>query len=160
MKEENKNLNNKVKTLESELNKKKDKIDDLQHSLSVSNTKLSLIKLIVINPDKKVIFCRIRKSKRIIQYLSIWLSRMMEMKNWLKIVNLQLMNQINGLSLEKYETQNSVEITEEIILKFKVDLESIELNEDIGVKLKLIDDKKKVIDSVKCQINIKIDKGK
>jgi YbbR domain-containing protein len=59
------------------------------------------------------------------------------------------------LSLEKYETQNSVEDTEEIILKFKVDLESIELNEDIGVKLKLIDDKKKVIDSVKCQINIK-----
>ena len=47
MKEENKNLNNKVKTLESELNKKKDKIDDLQRSLSVSNTKLSLIKLIV-----------------------------------------------------------------------------------------------------------------
>ena len=77
-----------------------------------------------------------------------------------KNCELQLMNQINGLSLEKYETQNSVEITEEIILKFKVDLESIELNEDIGVKLKLIDDKKKVIDSVKCQINIKIDKGK
>jgi predicted nuclease with TOPRIM domain len=47
LKEENKILNNKVKTLESELNKKKDKIDDLQHSLSVSNTKLSLIKLIV-----------------------------------------------------------------------------------------------------------------
>ena len=77
-----------------------------------------------------------------------------------KNCELQLMNQINGLSLEKYETQNSVEDTEEIILKFKIDLESIELNEDIGVKLKLIDDKKKVIVSVKCQINIKIDKGK
>lgn len=39
-------------------------------------------------------------------------------------------------------------------------MESIKLNEDIGVKLTLINNKKKDIDSVKCKINIKIDKGK
>ena len=69
------------------------------------------------------------------------------------------MNQINGLSLEKYKTQNSVEDTEEITLNFKVDLESIKLNEDIDVKLKLIDDQKKDIDMAKCKIKIKIEKG-
>ena len=68
-----------------------------------------------------------------------------------KNCELQLMNQINGLSLEKYKTQNSVEDTEEITLNFKVDLESIKLNEDIGVKLKFINNKKKDID----QLNVK-----
>ena len=64
---------------------------------------------------------------------------------------LQLMNEINGLALEKYKTQNSIKDTEEITLKFKVNLESIELNEVIGVKLKLINNKKKDID----QLNVK-----
>ena len=68
---------------------------------------------------------------------------------------LQLMNEINGLALEKYKKQNSIKDTEEITLKFKVNLESIELNEVIGVKLKLIDDKKNGIDSVKCKKTIK-----
>ena len=68
---------------------------------------------------------------------------------------LQLMNEINGLALEKYKTQNSIEDTEEITLKFKVNLESIELNEVIGVKLKLIDDKKNGIGSVKCKKTLK-----
>jgi hypothetical protein len=68
-----------------------------------------------------------------------------------KNCELQLMNQINELSLEKYKTQNSVEDTEEITLNFKVDLESIKLNEDIGVKLKFINNKKKDID----QLNVK-----
>ena len=69
------------------------------------------------------------------------------------------MNEINGLTLEKYKTKDAIKDTEEVILKFKVDLESIKLNEDIDVKLKLIDDQKKDIDMAKCKIKIKIEKG-
>ena len=64
MKEENKNLNNKVKTLESELNKKQDKID-LKHSLSVSITKISIKKYICkLNPDKKSIIFSYEEVKK------------------------------------------------------------------------------------------------
>ena len=160
LKEENKNLNNKVKTLESELNNKQDKID-LKHSLSVSNTKISLKKYICkLNPEKKSnIFSyeEIKKNNSISINLAIKNDGDEELP---KNCELQLMNEINGLVLEKYKTQNSIKDTEEITLKFKVDLESIKLNEDIGIKLKLIDDKKKDVDSARCKISIKIEKGK
>ena len=159
MKEENKNLNNKVKNLESELNKKQDKID-LKTSSSFTNPKIPIKKYnCKLNPDKKSNIFPYEEIKEN-ESISIKLVIKNEGDEQLpKNSEFQLMNEINGLTLEKYKTKDAIKDTEEVILKFKVDLESIKLNEDIDVKLKLIDDQKKDIDMAKCKIKIKIEKG-
>ena len=68
------------------------------------------------------------------------------------------MNEIKGLKLEKYNIEDDIEKSGEITVKFKIDLELISLNEDIPIKLKLIDEQKKDIEGAKCKINIKIEK--
>lgn len=159
LKEENKNLNNKVKNLESELNKKQDKID-LKTSSSFTNPKIPIKKYnCKLNPDKKSNIFPYEEIKEN-ESISIKLVIKNEGDEQLpKNSEFQLMNEINGLTLEKYKTKDAIKDTEEVILKFKVDLESIKLNEDIDVKLKLIDDQKKDIDMAKCKIKIKIEKG-
>ena len=70
----------------------------------------------------------------------------------------QLMNDIKGLTLEECKIKNNIKTSEVIQIKLKVDLDTITFNDEISVKLKLLDDKKKDIEGGKCKVNIKIEK--
>jgi len=75
-----------------------------------------------------------------------------------KNCEIELINDIKGLNLEKYKTKNIIKKSDEITIKFKVDMKSIKLNEDNSVEFKLLDDNKKDIVGAKCKLNIIIKK--
>lgn len=156
--EENSNLKDKIKNLESELNKNVDKID-LKHSSSLSKSRSIqrkyVGKLIIDKKDNVYSFEKIKEDGIIELNLTI----KNEGEDILpKNSEIQLMNEIKGLKLEKYNIEDDIEKSGEITVKFKIDLELISLNEDIPIKLKLIDEQKKDIEGAKCKINIKIEK--
>ena len=159
--DEKKNLNDKIKKLENEIKKKSDK-NALKSSISKDFNK---------NVPKKY-NCKINpeKSENTYEYEKVKENKLIEFN--LKIKNegkeelpknceIKLINDIIGLSSEKCRTKNALKNAEEMETKMtlKVDnLESLKLNENICVQLKLLDDKKKEIEGAACTLNIKIEK--
>ena len=149
LKVEKENLNNTIKNLENELKKK-----SASSSLSSSTT-----------AQKKYNGKLINKKDNTYQYDEILENETIELNLTIKNMGgddlpknceILLLEEVNGLNIEKFKTKNFIKESEEITIKFKVDLNIIEVNKDIDVKLKLVDDNKKDIAGAKCKLNIKI----
>jgi len=156
LKEEKANLINKYKNLENEL-KKSEKIE-LKQSLSSSSKNIQKkynAKLIPHKKDITYLYNEVEDKELIELKLTIKNEGQDELP---KNCEIELINDIKGLNLEKYKTKNIIKKSDEITIKFKVDMKSINLNEDISVEFKLLDDNKKDIVGVKCKLNIIIKK--
>ena len=154
--EEKKNLNIKIKKLENDLKKKSDK-SELTKSFSESIPKKLPKKYVCqLNPDKNELEYTYKelKENNIIEF-NINIKNKGE-DDLPKSCEIILINDIKGLSLNKNKTKTIIKESDVLQLKFTVDLESINLNQDICIKLKLIDDKKKDIEGAKCELKIKI----
>lgn len=149
LKEEKENLNNTIKNLENEIKKN-----------SASSSLSSLAKA------QKNYNCKlINKKDNIYQYDEVLENEAIELNLTIKNIGgddlpknceIQLLEEVNGLNLEKFKTKNIIKESEEITIKFKIDINTIEVNKDIDVKLKLVDDNKKDVVGAKCKLNIKI----
>ncbi len=157
LKEEKANLINKYKNLENELKKKSEKIE-LKQSLSSSSKNIQKkynAKLIPNKKDITYLYNKVEDKELIELKLTIKNEGQDELP---KNCEIELINDIKGLNLEKYKTKNIIKKSDEITIKFKVDMKSIKLNEDITVEFKLLDDNKKDIVGAKCKLNIIIKK--
>ena len=154
--EEKNNLLTKIKNLESEIKKKNEK-PEVKSSISPMSSKSITKKYSCkLNTEKKDFiyqYDEVKEEGSIELILNIKNNGEEELP---KNCELILMNSIVGLNLEKNFTKSPIKESEQMIIHFKVDLESIQFNEDIDVKLKLCDDKKKDIDGAKCKVKVKI----
>ena len=157
LKEEKENLNNKIKNLENEL-KKKSEICDFKHSAStiLPSSKIAIKKYnckLIYNKDNNYQYDEVSENKSIELNLTIKNEGGEDIP---KNCEIQLINEITRLNIDKFKTKNIIKDSEEITVPFQVDLNTIKVNEDIDIKLKLVDENKKDISGAKCKLNIKI----
>ena len=154
LKEERENLNTKIKNLENEIKKK----NELKTSTSLSSSKIMQKKYnckLICKKDNIYPYNEVSEKEAIQLNLTIKNAGEDDLP---KNCEIQLMNEINGLNLEKFKTNNIIKESEEIAIKFKIDINTIEVNKDIDVRLKLVDNNNKDIPGGKCKLNINIKK--
>lgn len=153
LKEEKENLSIKIKNLENDI-KKKSENNELKSLSKSSSTKIS--------KKKCKLIC---KKDNIYEYDEISENELVELNLTIKNegedslpknCEIQLMNEIDGLNLEKFLTKNNIKESEEITIKFKLDINIIKINEEMDIKLKLVDENKKDVPGGKIKLNIKI----
>lgn len=155
--EEKNSLNNKIKNLENELKKNSQKSESKTFVKQSTSSKIKKYNC-ELNPDNKIITYQYEKVKEnnLIEF-NLIIKNIGE-DELPKNSEIQLVNGPKGLILEQYKTKNAIKVSETAKLKLKIDLDSIDLNKDIGIKLKMIDDKRKIIEGSNCEINIKVEK--
>lgn len=170
-KKENENLLSENKKF---ANEKKDFIDKIRKLEKELKTKSDIIKSSSNQISKKIepkknYKCKLNPQENniVYQYENIKENNIIDfnltIKNFgenelPKNCEIQLMNEVKGLSLEKYKINKAIKDSESIQIKLKVDLNSINLNEEIHIGIILLDNNNEEIEDSKCEINIIIEK--